>query len=34
MGTSDPRFGSVATETRYFRAPPTADQLNFNGVFG
>ena len=31
---SDPRLGSVATETRYFRAPATGAQLSRSGVAG
>ena len=31
---SEPRVGSVATETRYFRAPATGAQLSLSGVAG
>ena len=31
---SEPRLGSVATETRYFRAPATGAQLSLSGVAG
>jgi hypothetical protein len=31
---SEPRLGSVPTETRYFRAPATGAQLSFSGVAG
>jgi hypothetical protein len=34
IGMSDPRFGSVASETRYFRAPATGAHVSLNGVDG